>query len=179
MSALRRLATDLVLDRLDRRTRGMVCTAGAGVALLAGRKLSFFGLLGQGLRDIEAEWRADHPDFEGGWRERWRWSIEHYEATHQDPTNRKLHIVGVPIIVGGVTGLLIWPAYSPPWALSAGAFGFGWALNLIGHAVYERNAPAFVEDPLGFVAGPVWDLMHLKRWLAASDGPEPPIVVAA
>ena len=179
MSVLKSLAMDLLSERLDRRTRGMVLTVGAGAALLGGRKLSALGMLGQGLRDIEAEWREKHPDFEGGWRERWRWSIEYYEATHKDPTNRKLHVVGIPIIVGGVTGLLVWPSYSPPWFLSAGAFTFGWALNIVGHVAFEKNAPAFADDPLGFIAGPAWDLMNLKRVLLSSEDPEPPYVVAA
>ncbi len=163
MSLLRRFAKDLLFERLDRRTRGVAFTAGAGAALLGGRKLTALGMLATGLREIDADWRARHPDFEGGWRERWRRAAEDYEAAHRDPTNRKLHAVGVPIIVGGVAGLLVWPAYSPPWVLSAGAFGFGWGLNLVGHGVFEGNLPALADDPLGFVAGPVWDLSRLVR----------------
>jgi uncharacterized membrane protein YGL010W len=41
-----------------------------------------------------------------------------------------------------------------------GAFGVGWALNLVGHAAYEKRAPAFSEDGLSFLAGPVWDLQQ-------------------
>ena len=165
MSRLPTAVFDKVLAKLDRRTRGVVLTAGGMGALMAGGKATAIGLLTKGLRDIEAEWRAKHPDFQGGVRERWRHAIEFYEATHQDPTNRRLHLVGIPIIVGGTTGLLIWPRYTPPWFLSAGAFGFGWALNFVGHGLYEKNAPAFADDPLSFVAGPIWDLVHLKSVL--------------
>lgn len=154
------------LDLAGRRTRGVASTAVGMVTLLSGSKLGALGLIGSGLRDIEAEWRAAHPDFEGGVRERWQHAIDFYAATHSDPTNRALHMVGIPIIVGGFTGLLIWPRYSPPWLLSAGAYSVGWGLNLVGHAVFERNAPAFADDPLSFVAGPVWDLMQLRDTLA-------------
>lgn len=158
--------------RFDRRTRGLALTAGGMVGLLTGSKLGALALAARGVRDLEAEWRAAHPDFEGGVAERWRRAIEFYEATHQDPRNRALHVVGIPIIAGGVTGLLVWPRYSPPWWLSAGAYGFGWTLNLVGHAAFEKNGPAFADDPLSFVAGPVWDLMHLRDALARR-APEP------
>lgn len=159
------------LARLDRRTRGVALTVGGMGALITGNKLTAVGLVAQGLRDIEAEWRAAHPDFVGGPRERWQRAVEFYEATHQDPKNRLLHIVGIPIIVGGTTGLLVFPRYTPPWFVAAGAFGFGWALNLVGHAVFERNAPAFADDPLSFVAGPVWDLTNLKNVLRGGGDP--------
>lgn len=156
-----------VLASLDRRTRGVALTAAGMAGLLTGSKLGALGLAARGLVDIEAEWRAAHPDFEGGLAERWQRAIDFYAETHTDPTNRALHMVGIPIILGGTTGLLVWPRYSPPWVVSAGAYGFGWALNLVGHAVFEKNAPAFADDPLSFVAGPVWDLMQLRDALAA------------
>jgi hypothetical protein len=154
-----------VMSKLDRRTRGVAMTVGGMGALLTGSKASALGMFTQGVRDIEAEWRGAHPDFRGGVRERWRLAIEFYEQTHQHPTNRLLHVVGIPIIVGGTTGLLVWPRYSPPWFLSAGAFVGGWALNFVGHGIYEKNVPAFADDPLSFVAGPVWDLLQLKNRL--------------
>lgn len=153
------------LDLVGRRARGVASTAVGMVGLLSGSKLGALGLIAGGLRDIEAEWRAAHPEFDGGVRERWQHAIDFYAATHRDPTNRALHMVGTPIIVGGVTGLLVWPRYSPPWMVSAGACGLGWGLNLVGHSVFERNAPAFTDDPLSFVAGPVWDLMQLRDTL--------------
>lgn len=159
------------LARLDRRKRGVALTVGGMGALMTGSKVTALGLVAQGLRDIEAEWRVAHPDFVGGPRERWQAAIEFYEQTHRDPKNRMLHIVGIPIIVGGTTGLLVFPRYSPPWFVAAGAFGFGWALNILGHAVFEHNAPAFADDPLSFIAGPVWDLANLKNVLRAGRNP--------
>ena len=152
--------------KAPRRARGVALTAAGMVGLTTGSKLAALGLAARGMQDIEAEWRAAHPDFEGGVAERWQRAIDFYAETHTDPTNRALHMVGIPIIVGGFTGLLIWPRYSPPWFASAGAWAVGWALNLVGHAAFERNGPAFADDPLSFVAGPVWDLMQLRDALA-------------
>lgn len=154
-----------VLDHLERRTKGIALTGGGMVVLVTGSKLTAVSMTAQGLRTLEEEWRAQHPDFDGGLAERWRAAVDFYDETHQDPTNRALHMIGIPIIVGGVAGLLIWPRYSPPWLLSAGAYAGGWALNLVGHAVYERNGPAFADDPLALLAGPVWDLARLRERL--------------
>ncbi len=155
----------------SRRNRGVALTAAGMVGLMTGSKLGALGLAARGLRDIEAEWRAAHPDFDGGAAERWQRAIDFYAATHTNPTNRALHMVGIPIVVGGFTGLLVWPRYSPPWIVSAGAWTVGWGLNFVGHAFYERNAPAFADDPLSFVAGPVWDLMQLRDTLARRARP--------
>ena len=35
-------------------------------------------------------------------------------------------------------------------------------MNIVGHAVFEKNRPAFADDPLSFLAGPVWDLGQVK-----------------
>ena len=152
----------------DRKQRGQFFAAAGMAGLLTGSKVAALGLFARGVVDLEAEWRAAHPDFVGGPAERWKAAIEFYESTHRDDTNRLLHIVGIPIIVGGATGLIVWPRYTPPWFLSAGAFAAGWALNLVGHGVFEKNRPAFADDPLSFVAGPVWDLAHLKQALGRS-----------
>ncbi|HEY9842645.1 MAG TPA: Mpo1-like protein, partial [Candidatus Obscuribacterales bacterium] len=50
-----------------------------------------------------------------------------------------------------------------PWVISAVAFAGGWALNILGHSKYEKKAPAFTEDPLSFVAGPVWDIQQIMQ----------------
>ncbi len=155
----------------DRKLRGQLCAAAGMVSLVTGNKFTALGLFTAGLRDLEAEWRAAHPDFQGGPLERWRAAIEFYEKTHAQPTNRALHVVGIPIIVGGTTGLIIFPRYTPPWFLSAGAFVGGWTLNFIGHGIFERNRPAFADDPLSFVAGPAWDLLHLKDVLRRDRTP--------
>lgn len=150
------------MNTLSPRTRGVALTVGGMGTLLMGGKLSALGMTVKGLRDIEDAWRDAHPEFTGDLRDRWREAVEFYEATHKDPMNRRLHIIGIPMIVGGAAGLLIFPSYTPPWALAAGTFAGGWALNIVGHALYEKNAPAFADDPLSFIAGPVFDVVQLK-----------------
>jgi hypothetical protein len=138
--------------------RHVIAAGGGMVALLAGRKLTAVALFGYGLAGLERQWRAKHPEFKGGFGERWQEALRFYGETHQEPTNRKLHIIGIPFIVAGTVGLLAFPSYTPPWGLAAAAFAGGWVLNFIGHGTYERKAPAFADDPLSFIAGPVWDL---------------------
>lgn len=84
--------------------------------------------------------------------------------------NRKLHIVGIPMIVGGTAGLLLFSPFRPLWLASAAAFVAGWALNFLGHGRFEKNAPAFADDPLSFIAGPAWDFMHLVAERRKSNG---------
>lgn len=166
MRDLVRAATQKALGRLDQRRRGVLLTVAGGATLLGGGKLTALALVDSGLRDLEAAWRERHPEFTGGLRERWQRATEFYEATHKDPTNRKLHIVGIPIIVSGTLGMLVWPRFTPPWVLSAAGFTFGWGLNIVGHALYEKNAPAFADDPLSFLAGPIWDLKNFREIVA-------------
>jgi hypothetical protein len=143
--------------------RDLALTAGGMVALVAGRKLVGLGMFAKGVQGLEQGWHEAHPDFEGGLRERWDEAIRFYEATHKHPVNRTLHVVGIPAIVGGAVGLLVFGAYRPLWWAAAGSFTGGWVLNIIGHAVFEKNAPAFADDPLSFIAGPVWDWQQMRH----------------
>lgn len=145
----------------ERRDEALAVVGGA--ALLTGQKLTALSMFGRGVYGLEKKWRAAHPEFKGGLPERWAAATSFYEQTHQDPTNRALHMAGIPLILGGTVGMLVAPRYSPPWVLSAGAFVGGWALNLVGHSKFEKNAPAFADDPLSFVAGPVWDVQQLAK----------------
>jgi uncharacterized membrane protein YGL010W len=140
--------------------------AGMG-ALCAGFKLSALSLFGAGVKLLEKDWRARHPEFIGNASERWQASLAFYRDTHQNPTNRTLHLLGIPMIVGGALGLFASKPLSPVtgalWAGSLGAFATGWALNLVGHAAFEKRAPAFSDDGLSFIAGPVWDLQEALK----------------
>jgi uncharacterized membrane protein YGL010W len=141
-----------------------LAVAGMG-ALCFGFKRSAVSLFGLGVAALERDWRARHPEFQAGPRERWQAALSFYRQTHQHPTNRTLHVIGIPLIVGGAARRFASRPLSPVsgglWLGSLGAFGVGWALNLVGHALYERQAPAFSEDGLSFLAGPVWDLEQL------------------
>ncbi len=51
------------------------------------------------------------------------------------------------------------PAWtSPAFAigLAAGLFLGGWAFQLVGHAVYEKNRPAFLRNLAHLLIGPLW-----------------------
>jgi len=137
-------------------------------ALCAGFKLSALSLFGAGIRLLEKDWRARHPEFVGTPAERWQASLAFYRDTHQNGTNRTLHLIGIPMILGGAVGLFASRPLSPVsgalWAGSLGAFATGWALNLVGHAAFEKRAPAFSDDGLSFIAGPVWDLQELLKF---------------
>jgi hypothetical protein len=151
----------------DDRKRGVLLAVGGMAALAAGRKFIGLGLFSSGVGALERAWRARHPGFAGGFGDRWALAETFYEETHRDPVNRALHLAGIPLILGGAVGLVLSPSWSPPWVVSAGAFVGGWALNVVGHRFFEHNQPAFADDPLSFVAGPVWDLRQLGGFLAS------------
>ncbi len=164
--------------------RDQALAAAGGAALLSGQKFTAIIMFGRGVSGLEKKWRVRHPEFRGDFSQRWAAATSFYEQTHQDPTNRVLHMAGIPLIVGGALGLLVAPRYSPPWFLSATAFVGGWGMNLVGHYKYEKNAPAFAEDPLSFVAGPVWDAQQLakvirKRFATATSSVSAPEVATA
>lgn len=152
---------DLVADDKKRNVLYMV---GGMAGLLSGSKLGSLAMFGKGALGLEQIWNDAHPDHKasgGGVVERWNRAIHFYESTHMNDMNRKLHIIGIPMIVGGAAGLLLFVPFGPRWFLSASAFTGGWVLNIIGHSAFEKNAPAFADDPLSFLAGPVWDFTQL------------------
>ena len=156
-----------MLEKLFRAGLGdksvdLTLLTGSVGALLSGQKLTALALFGRGFAGLERAWRDAHPDFEGGLDARWQEAISFYTETHQEPTNKKLHVIGIPMILGGTVGLLIFPAFRPFWGLSAAAFAAGWVLNFVGHGFYEKAAPAFADDPLSFLAGPVWDWQQVR-----------------
>jgi hypothetical protein len=146
---------------LTKKKRDVFLMAGGMAALLAGRKVSGLAMFAKGALGLEKQWRLDHPEFRGTLEQRWQKALEFYDSTHKDPVNRKLHIIGIPMIVGGAAGLLLFSPYRPLWFVSASSFSFGWLLNFIGHGFFEKNAPAFADDPLSFLAGPIWDMQQV------------------
>lgn len=150
-----------ILDRIaSKKTRNVAYIAGGMTGLLTGSKLGALALFGKGLWGLEQVYREDRG-FDGTWSERWREAGEFYARTHQNPVNRALHIVGIPMIAGGALGMLAFPRWQPLWAASALGYTAGWTLNFIGHGLFEKNAPAFADDPLSFFVGPIWDLKQL------------------
>jgi uncharacterized membrane protein YGL010W len=153
--------------RSSTATLGVAFSVAGMAALCAGFKLSALSLFGAGIKLLEQDWRARHPEFAGNAAERWQASLAFYRETHQNRTNRTLHLLGIPLILGGAVGLFASKPLSPVrgalWVGSLGAFTAGWALNLVGHAAFEKRAPAFSDDGLSFIAGPVWDLQELLK----------------
>ncbi len=141
----------------------LALTAGGMLSLLGGAKLSGLAMFAKGAWGLEQTWRNNHPEFTGDLSQRWEKSVAFYNQTHQNPTNRTLHRIGIPMIVGGAAGLALFPRFRPLWTLSAASFSAGWALNLIGHGLYEKNSPAFADDPLAFLAGPMWDVAQMRK----------------
>ncbi len=146
---------------------GMALSFGGMGLLCAGFKVPALALFGAGIKLLEKDWRARHPEFVGSSSERWQASLAFYRDTHQNSTNRTLHLIGIPMILGGAVGLFasrpLSPVTGPLWAVSFGAFAAGWALNLVGHQVFEKRAPAFSDDGLSFIAGPVWDFQEMLK----------------
>jgi hypothetical protein len=143
------------------RKEGLKWAVGGMATLLSGQKAAAVTMFARGVGQLERAWRERHPEHPEGLKARLDASVAFYASTHQHPINRQLHLVGIPLILGGAVGLLATPSFSPPWFASAGAFTTGWALNIVGHVAFEKNAPAFADDPLSFVAGPLWDAGQL------------------
>jgi uncharacterized membrane protein YGL010W len=72
-----------------------------------------------------------------------------YRADHQNPVNKALHSVGIPMIV---VSLPLMP-FNP--ILGGSMFVLGWILQFIGHA-FEGKAPSFFSDPKFLLIGPLW-----------------------
>lgn len=160
----------------DEKSRSVALFGGAMAGLMTGAKLTPIAMFVTGMRGLERQWRKEHPEFRGDLSERWQMAIEFYDSTHQDPVNRVLHTVGIPMIVGGAVGMLAAPRYTPPWWVANGSWTLGWTLNFVGHGFFEKGAPAFAEDPLSFLAGPAWDFVRIKdRVVSAVRGPERPV----
>ncbi len=134
---------------------------GGMAALLSGNRVLGVSLVGRGLYQTELRWRARHPEFKGSFRDRWQLALDHYDQTHQDTINRGLHLIGVPMVVGGAVGLFLFRPPSPLWAVSATSFSVGWVLSIVGHAAFEKGPAAFTDDALSFIAGPVWDFRRM------------------
>jgi uncharacterized membrane protein YGL010W len=52
--------------------------------------------------------------------------------------------------------ILRWEGVPRELALGATLFVFGWACQLVGHQVFEKNRPAFSRDLVHLLVGPLW-----------------------
>lgn len=58
----------------------------------------------------------------------------------------------------------------PLWAV-AGAFVVGWILQIVGHAVYEKNRPALLDNVVHLLIGPLYLLNALAAVVPVDDDP--------
>lgn len=72
-----------------------------------------------------------------------------YSEDHQNPINKKLHMIGIPMIVGSLPLIPL----APPVGLSM--FGVGWTFQFVGH-YFEGKKPSFTKDLRYLAIGPVW-----------------------
>jgi uncharacterized membrane protein YGL010W len=78
-------------------------------------------------------------------------------------------MVGIPMIVASV------PTAFVNLPLAGGLFVGGWALQYVGHYVFEKNSPAFYADPYYLLVGPVW---VAAEWLDLLGLPVPEAMTA-
>jgi uncharacterized membrane protein YGL010W len=67
-------------------------------------------------------------------------TLEHYRSQHTTLGCKLTHMVGVPMIALSVPMLLISPRRA------ANLLAGGWALQFIGHYVFEKNSPVVLTD---------------------------------
>jgi uncharacterized membrane protein YGL010W len=87
-----------------------------------------------------------------------------YAKEHTKLGTKLTHMVGIPMIVASIPTAFV----NPPAA--AGLFVGGWALQYVGHYVFEKNKPAFYGDPYYLLVGPIW---VAAEWLQLLGLPVP------
>jgi uncharacterized membrane protein YGL010W len=65
-----------------------------------------------------------------------------YRAEHRTLGCKITHMFGIPMIVASL------PTIFFHWQVAIALFGIGWALQFIGHYVFEKNRPVVLADPL-------------------------------
>ncbi|HEY6463904.1 MAG TPA: DUF962 domain-containing protein [Polyangiaceae bacterium] len=79
-----------------------------------------------------------------------RESVDQYRKEHTKLGTKLTHMVGIPMILASFPTAVV----NPPAA--GGLFVGGWALQILGHKVFEKNEPAFLSDPYYLLVGAVW-----------------------
>jgi uncharacterized membrane protein YGL010W len=87
-----------------------------------------------------------------------------YAKEHTQLGTKLTHMVGIPMIALSIPLAVV----NPPMA--GGLFVGGWALQIVGHSVFEKNKPAFFRDPYYLLVGPVWATVE---WLQLFRLPVP------
>jgi uncharacterized membrane protein YGL010W len=85
--------------------------------------------------------------------------LDQYAREHTHPGTKATHMIGIPMIVASLPLLPV----NPP--LGAALFAGGWALQLAGHYLFEKNNPSFVGDPFYLLVGPLWVAIEFAELL--------------
>jgi len=93
-----------------------------------------------------------------------------YQQEHTTFGNKLTHMVGIPMIVASIPTTLVNPL------LGGGLFTAGWALQFVGHYVFEKNKPAFYGDAYYLLVGPAW---VAAEWLELLRLPVPEALTPA
>ena len=85
----------------------------------------------------------------------WSEWIAQYGRSHEHPVNRLCHTIGIPLIALSIPLFLAALVVPGLWRPALGLFLVGWAFQFVGHA-WEGHKPAFVDDLVGLVIGPLF-----------------------
>jgi uncharacterized membrane protein YGL010W len=88
--------------------------------------------------------------------------LDEYEEGHRQLGTRLTHMVGIPLILASLPVLPFNPL------VGGGMFVGGWILQLIGHYVFEKNDPKFLDDPLNLLVGAYWSAIEWGRVLGVN-----------
>lgn len=75
------------------------------------------------------------------------WSdwLAQYAESHQNPTNRLCHTIGIPVVAASVVLGVVSIIVPKLWLLAAVLFVVGWIFQFVGHAA-EGKPPEFMRD---------------------------------
>lgn len=96
--------------------------------------------------------------------------IAQYQREHTQFGTKVTHLIGIPMVVAAIPAAVV----NPPAA--AGLALGGWALQAVGHYVFEGNSPSIVPDPFYALAGPAW---VAGEWLQLFGLPVPEAIQPA
>lgn len=84
--------------------------------------------------------------------------------------------VGMLAFVAACDGVsrLLWTIGLDPWKVGVAAFVVGWIFQGIGHARYERKAPAFLKNVVHLMVGPIFLINEAFKIRPPTPPPEPP-----
>jgi uncharacterized membrane protein YGL010W len=60
------------------------------------------------------------------------------------------------VVTGAIFVVLLLVGRALPWGVGLGLFLGGWAVQFLGHALFEQSSPAFLRNLLHLLVGPAW-----------------------